>query len=224
MISKYEWRSMKINAPLFFSKGGQLLCRGSASLPPVSSKSRSGGNNAHNENRHNRVTDTHSEHMENLISAKYLFYQRDVGQSEVYQGPKPLRNRIAHWRQPYICKQNRKTYASRTHLAFHAGGNKTDHQAVYRAGKNKPHGPDSGKLPDLKREQGTGIGGNGLDGGIPAVETPMGQKTEQKRSGTPEEVAQVKESYTGQYLKPVLERDTELTKQMINNKKEQGES
>ncbi len=43
-------------------------------------------------------------------------------------------------------------------------------------------------------------------------------------TGTPEEVAQVKESYTGQYLKPVLERDTELTKQMINNKKEQGES
>ncbi len=43
-------------------------------------------------------------------------------------------------------------------------------------------------------------------------------------TGTPEEVAQVKESYTGQYLKPVLERDTELTKQMINNKKEQEES
>ena len=42
--------------------------------------------------------------------------------------------------------------------------------------------------------------------------------------GTPEEVAQVKESYTGQYLKPVLKRDTELTKQMINNKKEQEES
>ncbi len=34
-------------------------------------------------------------------------------------------------------------------------------------------------------------------------------------TGTPEEVAQVKESYTGQYLKPVLERDTELTKLMV---------
>ncbi len=43
-------------------------------------------------------------------------------------------------------------------------------------------------------------------------------------TGTPEEVAQVKESYTGQYLKPVLERDTELTKQMINRKEEQEES
>lgn len=43
-------------------------------------------------------------------------------------------------------------------------------------------------------------------------------------TGTPEEVAQFKESYTGQYLKPVLKRDTELTKQMINNKKEQEES
>ena len=43
-------------------------------------------------------------------------------------------------------------------------------------------------------------------------------------TGTPEEVAQVKESYTGQYLKTVLKRDTELTKQMINNKKEQEES
>ena len=31
-------------------------------------------------------------------------------------------------------------------------------------------------------------------------------------TGTPEQVAQVKESYTGQYLKPVLMRDTSLTK------------
>lgn len=31
-------------------------------------------------------------------------------------------------------------------------------------------------------------------------------------TGTPEEVTRVKESYTGQYLKPVLERDTKLTK------------
>ena len=57
------------------------------------------------------------------------------------------------------------------------------------------------------------LGPEGGDGGGQVVAT-----------GTPEEVAQVKESYTGQYLKPVLERDTELTKQMINNKKEQGES
>lgn len=57
------------------------------------------------------------------------------------------------------------------------------------------------------------LGPEGGDGGGQIVAT-----------GTPEEVAQVKESYTGQYLKPVLKRDTELTKQMINNKKEQGES
>lgn len=57
------------------------------------------------------------------------------------------------------------------------------------------------------------LGPEGGDGGGQVVAT-----------GTPEEVAQVKESYTGQYLKSVLERDTELTKQMINNKKEQGES
>ncbi len=57
------------------------------------------------------------------------------------------------------------------------------------------------------------LGPEGGDGGGQVVAT-----------GTPEEVAQVKESYTGQYLKHVLERDTELTKQMINNKKEQGES
>ncbi|CAJ1203526.1 UvrABC system protein A [Companilactobacillus paralimentarius] len=31
-------------------------------------------------------------------------------------------------------------------------------------------------------------------------------------TGTPEQIAEVKESYTGQYLKPVLERDTERTK------------
>lgn len=57
------------------------------------------------------------------------------------------------------------------------------------------------------------LGPEGGDGGGQIVAT-----------GTPEEVAQVKESYTGQYLKPVLKRDTELTKQMINNKKEPGES
>lgn len=57
------------------------------------------------------------------------------------------------------------------------------------------------------------LGPEGGDGGGQIVAT-----------GTPEEVAQVKESYTGQYLKPVLKRDTELTKQMINNKKEQEES
>lgn len=38
-------------------------------------------------------------------------------------------------------------------------------------------------------------------------------------TGTPEEVAEVKESYTGQYLKPVLERDTKLTKQLMSKKK-----
>ena len=57
------------------------------------------------------------------------------------------------------------------------------------------------------------LGPEGGDGGGQIVAT-----------GTPEEVAQVKESYTGQSLKPVLKRDTELTKQMINNKKEQEES
>lgn len=56
------------------------------------------------------------------------------------------------------------------------------------------------------------LGPEGGDGGGQIVAT-----------GTPEEVAQVKESYTGQYLKPVLKRDTELTKQMTNNKKEQEE-
>lgn len=43
-------------------------------------------------------------------------------------------------------------------------------------------------------------------------------------TGTPEEVAEVKESYTGQYLKPVLERDTELTKQLMSRKKKPEES
>ncbi len=40
-------------------------------------------------------------------------------------------------------------------------------------------------------------------------------------TGTPEEVAEVKESYTGQYLKPVLERDTKLTKKLMNSKGDQ---
>ena len=43
-------------------------------------------------------------------------------------------------------------------------------------------------------------------------------------TGTPEEVAEVKESYTGQYLKPVLERDTKLTKQLMSKKKKPEES
>ena len=46
------------------------------------------------------------------------------------------------------------------------------------------------------------LGPEGGDGGGQVVAT-----------GTPEEVAQVKESYTGQYLKPVLERDTKLTEE-----------
>ncbi|MCR1902537.1 excinuclease ABC subunit UvrA [Lactobacillus taiwanensis] len=43
-------------------------------------------------------------------------------------------------------------------------------------------------------------------------------------TGTPEEVAEVKGSYTGQYLKPVLERDTKLTKQLMSKKKKPEES
>ncbi|GAA2872060.1 excinuclease ABC subunit UvrA [Lactobacillus intestinalis] len=49
------------------------------------------------------------------------------------------------------------------------------------------------------------LGPEGGDGGGTIVTT-----------GTPEEVAKVKESYTGQYLKPVLERDTKLTKEALD--------
>ncbi|MBU9789545.1 excinuclease ABC subunit UvrA [Lentilactobacillus sp. G22-6] len=48
------------------------------------------------------------------------------------------------------------------------------------------------------------LGPEGGDGGGQIVAT-----------GTPEKVAEVKESYTGQYLKPVLERDKKLTKATI---------
>ena len=51
------------------------------------------------------------------------------------------------------------------------------------------------------------LGPEGGDGGGTVVAT-----------GTPEHVAQVKESYTGQYLKPVLERDTRLTKEAQKQK------
>lgn len=54
------------------------------------------------------------------------------------------------------------------------------------------------------------LGPEGGDGGGQVVAT-----------GTPEEVAEVKESYTGQYLKPVLERDTKLTKKLMNSKDDQ---
>lgn len=54
------------------------------------------------------------------------------------------------------------------------------------------------------------LGPEGGDGGGQIVAT-----------GTPEEVAEVKESYTGQYLKPVLERDTKLTKKLMNSKGDQ---
>ena len=46
------------------------------------------------------------------------------------------------------------------------------------------------------------LGPEGGDGGGTVVAT-----------GTPEQLAKVPESYTGQYLKPVLERDKKLTKQ-----------
>lgn len=49
------------------------------------------------------------------------------------------------------------------------------------------------------------LGPEGGDGGGTIVTT-----------GTPEEVAEVKESYTGQYLKPVLERDIKLTKEALD--------
>lgn len=54
------------------------------------------------------------------------------------------------------------------------------------------------------------LGHEGGDGGGQVVAT-----------GTPEEVAEVKESYTGQYLKPVLKRDIKLTKKLMNSKDEQ---
>ena len=54
------------------------------------------------------------------------------------------------------------------------------------------------------------LGPEGGDGGGQVVAT-----------GTPEEVAEVKEGYTGQYLKPVLERDTKLTKKLMNSKGDQ---
>lgn len=54
------------------------------------------------------------------------------------------------------------------------------------------------------------LGPEGGDGGGQVVAT-----------GTPEEVAEVKESYTGQYLKPVLKRDIKLTKKLMNSKDEQ---
>lgn len=57
------------------------------------------------------------------------------------------------------------------------------------------------------------LGPEGGDGGGQVVAT-----------GTPEEVAEVKESYTGQYLKPVLERDTKLTKELMNDKNKAEES
>lgn len=54
------------------------------------------------------------------------------------------------------------------------------------------------------------LGPEGGDGGGQVVAT-----------GTPEEVAEVKESYTGQYLKPVLKRDIKSTKKLMNSKDEQ---
>ena len=54
------------------------------------------------------------------------------------------------------------------------------------------------------------LGPEGGDGGGQVVAT-----------GTPEEVAEVKESYTGQYLKPVHKRDIKLTKKLMNSKDEQ---
>lgn len=54
------------------------------------------------------------------------------------------------------------------------------------------------------------LGPEGGDGGGQVVAT-----------GTPEEVAEVKESYTGQYLKTVLKRDIKLTKKLMNSKDEQ---
>lgn len=53
------------------------------------------------------------------------------------------------------------------------------------------------------------LGPEGGDGGGQVVAT-----------GTPEQVAQVKNSYTGQYLKPVLVRDTKLTKEALKQQQD----
>ena len=51
------------------------------------------------------------------------------------------------------------------------------------------------------------LGPNGGDGGGRVVTT-----------GTPEQVAQCQDSWTGKYLKPILARDTELTKRAAAGK------
>lgn len=57
------------------------------------------------------------------------------------------------------------------------------------------------------------LGPEGGDGGGQVVAT-----------GTPEEIVKVKESYTGQYLKPVLERDIAITKSIRSDKHQKKES
>lgn len=52
------------------------------------------------------------------------------------------------------------------------------------------------------------LGPEGGDGGGQIVAT-----------GTPEEISQIEESYTGQYLKPVLERDTKITRKHLSEEK-----
>ena len=43
-------------------------------------------------------------------------------------------------------------------------------------------------------------------------------------TGTPEEVAEVADSYTGQYLKPVLIRDTKRTKEAAAGSSKQAKA
>ncbi|EGJ8650760.1 hypothetical protein IOA37_004886, partial [Salmonella enterica] len=51
------------------------------------------------------------------------------------------------------------------------------------------------------------LGPEGGDGGGTIIGT-----------GSPEQIVQVKESYTGKYLKPVLERDTERSQTLVLNR------
>ena len=57
------------------------------------------------------------------------------------------------------------------------------------------------------------LGPEGGDGGGQVIAT-----------GTPEEVAEVADSYTGQYLKPVLIRDTKRTKEAAAGSSKQAKA
>ena len=75
-----------------------VLHHSSVFLSQINPKYGKSGENPQNKDSHNRITDNHTKHIKNLISAKYFFYQRNICKSKVNNRLYSLNDTITHCR------------------------------------------------------------------------------------------------------------------------------